>query len=482
MVTTMKTNSVRKKLSLILAVCVSLTMLAGCGKKIDDDEELSTNIITQDTLTSEDASDVTDGGSADVTSVLEGDAPEITAEVTDDSGNIVTGDDGAAVTQIVTAPQEAATQPTGTLSEDDIMNAITAKPAEATTVVAGAKNDNVTNYAYESLTADEKALYDVIVDSASTMHFKIRGTDNLSLEEWSKVLGMVYNQEPQLFWLNKKIKKGKLFFNETDSDKIAKMQQEIDSAVSKIMAEADKKSSDFDKLKVFHDHLVLNSTFQKNDDVYGWNQTIYNAFVNSDGQSDIQCSGYAKAMLYLCNKAGIPCMVITGTNDQKASHAWNKVKVDGKWYNLDCTWDDPILSVADHEYLRYNYFLVPDSWINEKTHFNVNKFFLDNDSTIKYFDPPAATDDAANYFVKNGFVYSDASSAEKALKAQIDAAIFSGNPVVQIRVSSASVYKELTAKGKDFQTYARDKSSSVKGIADNCNENMLLIEYDVKFN
>lgn len=48
------------------------------------------------------------------------------------------------------------------------------------------------------------------------------------------------------------------------------------------------------------------------------------------------CDSYSKAYELLCNTAGIPVERTFGPN-----HAWNTVKLDGKWYQVDATWDDP---------------------------------------------------------------------------------------------------------------------------------------------
>lgn len=45
-------------------------------------------------------------------------------------------------------------------------------------------------------------------------------------------------------------------------------------------------------------------------------------------------------------------------------HTWNMVKVDGNWYHVDITWDDP----TGANTLRYTYFLVSDAQI-KKNHF-----------------------------------------------------------------------------------------------------------------
>lgn len=51
------------------------------------------------------------------------------------------------------------------------------------------------------------------------------------------------------------------------------------------------------------------------------------------------CQGYAMAFTYLCQAAGIECITVKGETES-GSHAWNMVKIDGKWYHLDVCWDD----------------------------------------------------------------------------------------------------------------------------------------------
>ena len=52
------------------------------------------------------------------------------------------------------------------------------------------------------------------------------------------------------------------------------------------------------------------------------------------GRSTV-CAGYAQLFSLLCNRAGIECVTVTS-----AGHAWNKVRMGGIWYSVDCTWDD----------------------------------------------------------------------------------------------------------------------------------------------
>lgn len=47
------------------------------------------------------------------------------------------------------------------------------------------------------------------------------------------------------------------------------------------------------------------------------------------------CAGYAELFLMLCRGVGISCIAVTSF-----IHEWNQVYIEGKWYNVDITWDD----------------------------------------------------------------------------------------------------------------------------------------------
>ena len=55
--------------------------------------------------------------------------------------------------------------------------------------------------------------------------------------------------------------------------------------------------------------------------------------------------------IYL-NKIGIQNYKISSKN-----HIWNLVNLDGTWYHLDATWDDPVVK-DNKQYLIHNYFLI----------------------------------------------------------------------------------------------------------------------------
>lgn len=127
--------------------------------------------------------------------------------------------------------------------------------------------------------------------------------------------------------------------------------EEVDLKVAKILEQLKvSKLSDYNKIKVIHDYVVDHVNY----DISTQFNSPYYALVKGTSA----CQGYAVLIYKMLTEAGIPCRVITGTA-KGGLHAWNLVKLDGKWYNLDATWDDPV-GLFGKSTLRYRYFLKSD--------------------------------------------------------------------------------------------------------------------------
>lgn len=94
--------------------------------------------------------------------------------------------------------------------------------------------------------------------------------------------------------------------------------------------------SDYEKVKFTHDYLVENCTYNIDRD----------GPVNCLFGKQSNCNGYALSFCLIMQRCDIECKYITGLN-----HAWNVVKLDGLWYNIDVTWDDTGGEIS------YDYFL-----------------------------------------------------------------------------------------------------------------------------
>lgn len=106
------------------------------------------------------------------------------------------------------------------------------------------------------------------------------------------------------------------------------------------------------KLTYFNDWLTLNNEYNtfpnlkelNNYGTYPQAWTCISALDGREGEQGPVCEGYAKAFKVLCDKSGIPCVLVDGIGYSGWSaegHMWNNVKVDGSWYAVDVTWNDP---------------------------------------------------------------------------------------------------------------------------------------------
>lgn len=119
--------------------------------------------------------------------------------------------------------------------------------------------------------------------------------------------------------------------------------------------------SDFDKVFAIHNWLIFNIDYDHNYKNYYTEETLRDRVG--------VCQGYAYAFREMCTLVGIETTIVGGTGTTSdgsiESHAWNQVKIDGVWYNVDVTWDDPsngpTKNPNDHSGNRYDYFLVSNS-------------------------------------------------------------------------------------------------------------------------
>lgn len=96
------------------------------------------------------------------------------------------------------------------------------------------------------------------------------------------------------------------------------------------------------------------------------------------------CEAYAKVTKILCDRFGIPCILV-----KSRTHMWNEVCIDGVWYGLDTTWDSSRKNAA--------YFLKGSAVFSDADHTVSNAFYVtaDGEPVTAYgcFDVPAIGND-----------------------------------------------------------------------------------------
>lgn len=95
-----------------------------------------------------------------------------------------------------------------------------------------------------------------------------------------------------------------------------------------------------EKIRTVHNWIVCNTTY--NDKYYDRGDS-FNHVSNLLNNKTGVCQGYSVTFYIFMKQMGIPCTLVMGKTDN-VSHAWNAVKLDGNWYYIDVTWDDPVVN------------------------------------------------------------------------------------------------------------------------------------------
>ena len=256
------------------------------------------------------------------------------------------------------------------------------------------KTDKYKEYHYYNQLSDKEKgayerIYSVISDGGNHVVFKGLGlnTDNVN-----KILMAFNNDICEFAGLNIVMNWPAYSFQGNEctavtfkydgkSAEAVEKQKKFDKKVSQIVAEAKKQSTDYGKLKYIHDWLVNNSrweTDESNSDVYLLVRRAEGPVLNGKGV----CGGYSFAFCHLARELGYECIYIQGNY---GAHAWNMVKVNGQWYNIDVSFDDQDMN--GNYQVSYKWFLKGDDYFGTE-HIRQNQdgweFFTYPDSAKDY--------------------------------------------------------------------------------------------------
>jgi hypothetical protein len=181
--------------------------------------------------------------------------------------------------------------------------------------------------------------------------------------------------------------------------------------------------SDFDKEKALHDYIVNNTRYDYQNYL---NDTIPDESFEEYGCLVLGvavCEGYAEAIKLLCDLSGLECILVMGktiNNYTDEGHAWNIVKIDGEYYHVDVTNNDPV-TPDNSNILTYQYFNLSDS---EMALYN----------SWNRADYPICTGTKNNYYNKYGMVASDRKDFDRVVLKALD----QRSPVIEVKVKDYS--------------------------------------------
>lgn len=196
---------------------------------------------------------------------------------------------------------------------------------------------------------------------------------------------------------------------------------------------------------------------------------------NSEATAPV-CYGYATAFKVLLDAADIPNAYVEGWAYNQNNwpngeqHAWNYVQVDGIWYAIDPTWDDPKLSTGQ---ARFHYFLVGSETVTEtslsgKGQFGQNHEVTKSPANSYSLSYPILSQTASDQVVTTGFelIQGETSTKYSTLEAALSAAQNGGGTVKLWQV--ATIDKTLTIPDGvtlDLNGQMGSGSSSLNAVA-----------------
>ena len=282
-------------------------------------------------------------------------------------------------------------------------------------------NSTTVSFFYNQLNNNQKIIYDGLMNNKQFLkqgnyivNYKDVFTDTLLQENGADILGNDYQSAIEAFthdnidifyldvnkmYLN--IETSTKFFKTTynvyisaasdsnylsdefqTTEKIEKAILEIEQEKNNIISHLN--GTEYQNILYIHDYLVnsleYDSTYQSIGDY-----NIYGALV----EKKCVCEGYAKAFKYLTNYAGYNCELMQGiatnSSGESENHAWNCIELNGIWYEVDVTWDDPIIiggNGRSSNDIKYRYFLKGTNTFN-KDHV-LEYQFSDNGKKFSY--------------------------------------------------------------------------------------------------
>ena len=271
-------------------------------------------------------------------------------------------------------------------------------------------------YYYEQLNPDEVALYDIMqtiteYPTSDQLALMLTTTIDPESEEWMTYFYKVYYalmyDHPEYFWLYNYIETafGYATTGQQNDDgtynvligmtgpytNYEEQMTKFNDAVDAFLADIDTSGTEEETVRQIHDKLIGMLTYDmeclssqdKEVNFYNFAHTAYGALVeNSQGQANTcVCDGYSAAMVYLCQQVGIEASTVVGvggnfnpdgTKGQGGGHAWNIVKTDGKWHEMDSTWDDNLSDLVYYEEIKEQnpdiYAYLEEALTNEEYH------------------------------------------------------------------------------------------------------------------
>lgn len=230
-------------------------------------------------------------------------------------------------------------------------------------------------------------------------------------------------------------------------------------------------STDPEREKAIHDYIVSNCRYniEACEDLSAMED--YN--FHPEGvflKKKAVCQGYAESFKLCMDLLGIRCDIVTGLGNGQA-HAWNAVCLDNEWYQIDCTWDDPLIDVngqqQDSGKVNYSYFNITDSQMK-------------NDHVYTYENSCNGTKYSYDYFASGeyGTIYSTVSDYSNYVNSQLSAGKNDITAYVKCE-GDVTIYSYLNENQIDLRKYPTERGLSMTCQASGISDTIYVINITV---
>ncbi len=201
--------------------------------------------------------------------------------------------------------------------------------------------------------------------------------------------------------------------------------------------------SQTDIVAYFHDTIITSCEYSETAN----SDNVYGCLV----EGKAVCEGYSRAMQYLCTLVGVKCIIVTGVAEE--DHMWNMVEIDGQWYHIDLTWDDPRYNPPIADYVSHTYHNVTTEDIS-----------VDHIIDESNFTVPVADSTAANYYVYTSRFYDSYEEALNCLPQVLKNSAENETFDISVKFSNESAFDDTC-----LQLFSSE-NTDISEIIDSANE------------
>lgn len=255
---------------------------------------------------------------------------------------------------------------------------------------------------YDRLDDNQKLIYSSVANSVKNLNdeaiVKLSKQYDMSkaAEDIKKSMEFFFNDHPEIFYLNTDYQiltnssalgnsiKVYLGYSVSNKDELNNKISEIKSGIKTLTNDVSSNDTNYEKELKIHDNIAKTIDYYDYDDITNIPSVYHTAYSGISEKSAV-CDGFTKLFQLALNEVGIDSILVTGKLDADP-HAWNMVKLDDKWYNVDLTSDKTVKEKTG--IVVHSYFNVTNDYI-KKSH-----SFESLDSGIE------ANSEDYNYYVK----------------------------------------------------------------------------------